>query len=128
MARVAKGLKSGNIDHRLRQSDFSGDEVATGASWLGMPIADVQSLKGLLVVGSNLRKDHPLLAHRVRFAADHGGALYTVGAWQEDLLCKVAGQFALAPSQWATAAPRRATLKRSALCSTRISARSSPPT
>jgi len=102
-ARLAKGLKSANIDHRLRQSDFAGDAVAAGAPWLGMPIADVQSLKGLLVVGSNLRKDHPLLAHRVRHAANRGGALYTLAAWREDLLCKVAGQFVLPPSQWETA-------------------------
>ena len=102
-ARLAKGLKSANIDHRLRQSDFAGDAVATGAPWLGLPIADVQTLKGLLVVGSNLRKDHPLLAHRVRFAAGHGGAVFTLGAWREDLLCRVAGQFALPPSQWESA-------------------------
>jgi len=102
-ARLAKGLKSGNVDHRLRQSDFAGDAVAAGAPWLGMPIADVQSLKGLLVVGSNLRKDHPLLAHRVRFAAEHGAALYTLAAWREDLLCAAAGQFALPPSQWEAA-------------------------
>jgi len=100
---LAKGLKSGNVDHRLRQSDFAADEVATGASWLGMSIADVQGLKGLLVVGSNLRKDHPLLAHRIRHAADHGGALFALGSWREELLCNVAGQFALPPSQWETA-------------------------
>jgi NADH-quinone oxidoreductase subunit G len=102
-ARLAKGLKSGNVDHRLRQSDFGGDDVATGAAWLGMPIASVQDLRGLLVVGSNLRKDHPLLAHRVRYAAGHGCALYTLAAWREDVLCPVADQFALPPSQWETA-------------------------
>ena len=102
-ARLAKGLKSGNVDHRLRQSDFAGDDVATGAAWLGMPIASVQDLRGLLVVGSNLRKDHPLLAHRVRYAAGHGCALYTLAAWREDVLCPVADQFALPPSQWETA-------------------------
>jgi len=102
-ARLAKGLKGGNVDHRLRQSDFAGDDVATGAAWLGMPIASVQDLRGLLVVGSNLRKDHPLLAHRVRYAAGHGCALYTLAAWREDVLCPVADQFALPPSQWETA-------------------------
>ena len=102
-ARLAKGLKSANIDHRLRQSDFAGDEVAAGAPWLGMPIADVQGLKGLLIVGSNLRKDHPLLAHRVRAAAGAGAAVHTLGAWREDLLCQVAGQLALPPSQWESA-------------------------
>jgi len=102
-ARLAKGLKSPNIDFRLRQSDFAADGVASGVPWLGMPIAEVEALRGLLLVGSNLRKDHPLLAHRVRVAAGRGCALHTLGAWQEDLLCPVAGQVALPPSQWESA-------------------------
>jgi NADH-quinone oxidoreductase subunit G len=102
-SRLAKGLKSGHIDHRLRHSDFAADDVASGASWLGMTIAAVQDLKALLVIGSNLRKDHPLLAHRVRAAVGRSAALYTLGAWQEDMLCSVAGQYAVPPSQWESA-------------------------
>ncbi|MBU3694573.1 MAG: NADH-quinone oxidoreductase subunit G, partial [Rhodocyclaceae bacterium] len=102
-ARLARGTGSANIDFRLRQSDFAADGVAAGAPWLGMPIAEVQGLKGLLIVGSNLRKDHPLLAHRVRAAAGRGAAIHTLGAWREELLCPVAGQAMLPPSQWETA-------------------------
>jgi len=102
-ARLAKGLKSANIDFRLRQSDFAADGVAAGVPWLGMAIAEVEHLKGLLLVGGNLRKDHPLLAHRVRVAAGSGAAVHTLGAWREDLLCPVAGQVALPPSRWETA-------------------------
>jgi NADH-quinone oxidoreductase subunit G len=87
----------------LRHSDFAADDVASGASWLGMTIAAVQDLKALLVIGSNLRKDHPLLAHRVRAAVGRSAALYTLGAWQEDMLCSVAGQYAVPPSQWESA-------------------------
>ncbi len=101
--RLAKGVKSGHVDHRLRHADFAADDVASGAPWLGMTIAAVQDLKALLVIGSNLRKDHPLLAHRVRAAAGRGAALYTLGAWREDVLCSVAGQYALPPSQWESA-------------------------
>ena len=57
-----RALGSGNVDFRLRQSDFSQDGKAAGAPWLGMPIADIDQLDRVLVVGSQLRKDHPLIA------------------------------------------------------------------
>ena len=64
-ARLARGLGSANIDHRLRQRDLR----AAAAPGLGMPLAGVESLSGLLVIGSHLRAELPLLAHRVRKAA-----------------------------------------------------------
>ncbi len=70
--RLARGLKSHNIDHRLRQRDFrdaAADPVFPG---LGMPIAAIEELDALLVIGSNLRREAPLLAHRVRKAARRG--------------------------------------------------------
>jgi NADH-quinone oxidoreductase subunit G len=56
----ACGSGGDNIDFRLRQSDFSGNGHAAGIPWLGMPVADLGSLDRVLVVGSFLRKDHPL--------------------------------------------------------------------
>ncbi len=68
-SRLARGLGSAHIDHRLRQRDFRGDAVGAAPVGLGMPIAAVESLSGLLVIGSHLRAELPLLAHRVRKAA-----------------------------------------------------------
>ncbi len=71
-ARLARGLGTHNIDHRLRQRDFrdqSSDPLFPG---LGMPIAATDDLTGLLVIGSNLRREVPILAHRVRKAARRG--------------------------------------------------------
>jgi NADH-quinone oxidoreductase subunit G len=71
--RIARGLGSGNIDCRLRQRDFRDQQADPLFTGLGMRIADVDSLQGLLVIGSNLRRELPLLAHRVRKAARRGG-------------------------------------------------------
>ena len=103
MARLARSLGSDNVDHRLRQTDFAADAVAKGTPWLGLPVSAVSGLKGLFLVGSTLRKEQPLLAHRVRFAANHGCALHTLSAYREELLCSVAGQEVLAPSAWESA-------------------------
>src|SRR5688572_15282701 len=55
-------------DFRLRHADFSADGKREGIPWLGMPIAELGRLDRVLIVGSFLRKDHPLLAHRLRQA------------------------------------------------------------
>jgi NADH-quinone oxidoreductase subunit G len=74
LAQVARGIGCGNIDHRLRQLDFRGQEHEGAYPHLGLKIAEVEKLEGVLVVGSNLRHEMPLLAHRIRKAAVKGGA------------------------------------------------------
>jgi NADH-quinone oxidoreductase subunit G len=70
--RIARGLGSGNIDSRLRQRDFRDQGADPLYPNLGLRIADVDALQGLLVVGCNLRREMPILAHRVRKAARRG--------------------------------------------------------
>ena len=68
-AQIARGLGSQNIDHRLRQLDFRDQENDAAFPSLGLSIAEVERLDGVLVIGSNLRHEMPLLAHRIRKAA-----------------------------------------------------------
>ena len=72
---LVRGLGSQNIDHRLRHTDFTRGE---GVRWLGTSIASLSELQSVLVVGSNLRKDHPLFAQRIRQAARRGCAVTAV--------------------------------------------------
>jgi NADH-quinone oxidoreductase subunit G len=72
-ARIARGLGSDNVDHRLRRIDFrdqAGDPVAPS---LGCRIAELDSASAVLVVGSNIRKEVPIIAHRVRQGAVRRG-------------------------------------------------------
>jgi NADH-quinone oxidoreductase subunit G len=73
LAQIARGLGSANIDHRLRQLDFRAQERDAAFPGLGLKIADVERLDGVLVIGSNLRHEMPLLAHRIRKAAVRSG-------------------------------------------------------
>lgn len=74
-AQLTRALGSDNIDHRLRRTSF---EQAPGVRWLGTSIASLSTLQRVLVVGSNLRKDHPLFAQRIRQAVRKGGALSAI--------------------------------------------------
>jgi len=74
VGRIARGLGTANVDHRLRQLDFRGQESEAAFPNFGLPIAAVEQLEGLLVIGSNLRVEMPLMAHRIRKAAVKAGA------------------------------------------------------
>ncbi|KDB51788.1 NADH-quinone oxidoreductase subunit G [Sphaerotilus natans subsp. natans DSM 6575] len=98
LGQLVRGLGSQNIDHRLRQSDF---RLEAGAvRWLGLPIAELSSVDRALVIGSFLRKDHPLFAQRLRQAARHGAQVLRVGAQAEDWAMPVGAEIVAAPSQW----------------------------
>jgi NADH-quinone oxidoreductase subunit G len=73
--RLTRGLGSQNIDHRLRLRDFSDQSADALHPNLGMRVADVDHLNGLLVIGANLRREVPVLAHRVRKASLAGAAV-----------------------------------------------------
>jgi NADH-quinone oxidoreductase subunit G len=72
---LVRALGSRNIDYRLRHQEFAPVE---GVRWLGQPIAALSKLQGALIVGSNLRKDHPLFAQRIRQAARDGCAVSAI--------------------------------------------------
>ncbi|MBT9568075.1 MAG: NADH-quinone oxidoreductase subunit G, partial [Thiobacillus sp.] len=101
LQKLMRGLGSGNIDHRLRQSDFSLDDKAHGGFWLGMPVTYMSRLNRMLVVGSNLRKDHPLMAHRIRESVRWYGELNLINAADDEFLGKVHAKRIVAPSQLA---------------------------
>lgn len=97
LAKLVRGLGSDNIDHRLRHADFT---VGEGAQWLGMPIASLHTLDRVFVVGSFLRKDHPLFAQRIRQAARHGARVMSLHAVHDDWAMPVSSRLTAAPSDW----------------------------
>ena len=101
VSKLTRGLGSGNVDFRLRQSDFSADDRLAGVPWLGMKIADLSALDRVLVVGSTLRKDHPLIAQRLRQAAKRGTEINLINPVADDLLMRVAHQAIVAPAAMA---------------------------
>jgi NADH-quinone oxidoreductase subunit G len=74
---LMRGIGSDNIDYRSRHAEF---EQASGVRWLGTSIASLSALQRVLIVGSNLRKDHPLFAQRIRQATRKGCALSAINS------------------------------------------------
>ena len=99
LQKFMRGLGSGNVDFRLRQSDFSEDGKQVNAPWLGMPIAEINTRDRFLIIGSFLRKDHPLLAQRVRQAVKKGAQTNVVHSSDDDLLMPITNKCIVVPTE-----------------------------
>ena len=73
--KLTRALGSDNIDSRLKQVDFSDQLVAPRFPWLGQSIVDFEENQAALLIGSNLRKDQPIINHRLRKAALNGASV-----------------------------------------------------
>jgi NADH-quinone oxidoreductase subunit G len=103
LAKLVRGLGSDNVDHRLRHAQPADTAHVAGARWLGTSIASLSTLDRAFVVGSFLRKDHPLFALRLRHAAKRGAQVTSLHALADDWLLPVKAQLTAAPSAWVAA-------------------------
>jgi len=101
LQKVVRGLGSENIDFRLRQSDFALDHQVT--PWLGMSIVEFGQLNRAFIIGSFLRKDHPLLTARLRQSVKSGAKISLLHATDDDMLMPIANKIIAAPSNWLAA-------------------------
>ncbi len=99
-AQLVRGLGSDNIDSRLRHAQFVS---SPGVRWLGTSIASLSNLKRVLIVGSNLRKDHPLFAQRIRQSARKGCAVAAINSVAYDWAMPVAHSVTTPAAQWGQA-------------------------
>ena len=99
LQKMVRGLGSKQVETRLRQTDV---KAAAAAPWLGMPIAKINELDRILVIGSFLRKDQPVLAARIRTASKRALQVLRIDAGGDDWLIS-SGGICAAPSAWLNA-------------------------
>jgi len=95
--------KLGTADFRLRHSDFSADGKREGIPWLGMRIPELEKLDRVLVIGSFLRKESPLIAQRLRQAVKHRAQVHMLHCVDDDWLMPLASRKIVAPSELVSA-------------------------
>jgi len=96
--KLLRALGSPNVDHRLRQRDFSDQDAAPAYPCLGMPLAALQDLDGVLLIGANVRKDQPIIGHRIRKAAMAGGQIGIISSIDYELRFPVAAKAITGPA------------------------------
>ena len=97
--RIIRGVGSDNIDHRLRQCVNRDQNADPAYPNLGMSIAAVEHLDALLLIGCNLRREVPMLAHRVRKAAVRGARIAFLNPAHFDYQFPVASYLQAAPAR-----------------------------
>jgi NADH-quinone oxidoreductase subunit G len=95
LARLAGALGTGNLDHRIAQHDLSDGALAEAA---GLPVEAIDGADRVLIVGSNLRHEVPLLHQRVRKAFRAGATVHVVNPVDFDFAFDVAGHHVVAPA------------------------------
>jgi NADH-quinone oxidoreductase subunit G len=103
LAKLTRALGSQSVDVRTRHADFGNTAPGGKARWLGTSIASLSQLDRAFVIGSFLRKDHPLLAQRLRQAARRGAQVSSLHAVHDDWALPVSHRLTAAPSAWVDA-------------------------
>lgn len=98
LQKLMRSLGSHNVDHRLRQLDFNAQEGMPRYPALGTAIAELEQLEAGLLIGSCIRKDQPILAHRLRKAALNGANIMAVNAIDYDMNFPLAESIITAPA------------------------------
>ena len=96
---LVRGVGGANLDHRLRQSDFSDQDEAPAWPWLGMALADLEGADAVLLVGSNVRKEQPLAGLRLRKAALAGASVLVVNSVDHAFNFDLAGRIVVSPDR-----------------------------
>ena len=98
LQKLTRALGSGSIDFRPRRRDFSTDGKLAGVPWLGLRLSEIKDLDGALVVGSFLRKDHPLFAQRLRQLGKKWGKVSLLSVGGDDPLIRLHAQLTVSPA------------------------------
>ncbi len=101
LQKLMRGIGTNNIDHRLRQQDFSDQDIAPLYPALGQDIAELEQLDAALLVGSWIRKDQPIAAHRLRKAALRGANIMAVNALDYEFNFPLSENLVSAPANMA---------------------------
>lgn len=99
LQKLTRGLGSGSIDFRPRRCDFTADGKLAGIPWLGLKLSEIKNLDSVLVVGSFLRKDHPLFAQRLRQLAKKSGKVSLISVTGDDPLIKLHSRITVSPAE-----------------------------
>ncbi|MFM7460937.1 MAG: molybdopterin-dependent oxidoreductase, partial [Burkholderiales bacterium] len=103
LGKLSRSLGAKPLTTRHRQRDAAVFGKAIGAQWLGTSLTNIGNLQSILLLGSTLRKEQPLLATRFRAAAKRGAHLNVLHSVDSDLLMRVANKSIVKPENLAAA-------------------------
>jgi NADH-quinone oxidoreductase subunit G len=101
LQKLIRAIGSKNIDSRLKQSDFSDQNEAPAFPYIGESIAEMENIQAALLIGSNVRKEQPIINHRLRKAVLHGALVMAINSVDYDFNFPVEAKSIIAPDKMA---------------------------
>jgi NADH-quinone oxidoreductase subunit G len=99
LQKLMRGLGIYNLDYRLNQNDFQLDGKQQGCNYFEGDLSALENSQSILVIGSNLRFEMPLVAQRIRKAVNRNATLNIINVIKENVLCAVNQQITCDPRQ-----------------------------
>ncbi len=99
LQKFARDIGANNIDTRLRQADFSDQDSVSQFPYLGQAVSEFETLQSALLIGSNVRKEQPIINHRLRKSALKGAAVMLLNPVDYDFNYPLAAKSIVTPAQ-----------------------------
>jgi NADH-quinone oxidoreductase subunit G len=103
LQKMIRALGSSNVDHRLTQQDFSDQAAFPAFPGFKTPIADIDTLDAVLLVGTNLRFEAPLVANRLQKAAVDGARVMAINAADHPFVFTLQEKITVSPAAFVDA-------------------------
>ena len=100
LQKFVRGIGCNNIDHRLRHRDFTDQDAAPVFPWLGQSITDLEKCDAVLLIGSNVRKEQPIINHRLRKATMRGCKILVVNPLDYDFNFNTTAKIIVPPADF----------------------------
>ncbi len=100
LQKTFRQLGVNNIDHRTQQADFSDQDAMPLFPYLGQSIKSVEDNNSIFLVGSNIRLEQPMLAHRIRKAGLNGCEVFSLNPQEYDFHFVNQNTLSVAPQFW----------------------------
>ena len=99
LQKLMREIGTGNVDYRINQLDFTGQDAEPVFPWLGQSISDLEKNNAFLLIGSNVRGDQPIAGHRIRLAAQRGAKVMSVNQVDYDFNFPLSAKKIASPSK-----------------------------
>jgi len=99
LQKIIHGMGGRNIDHRLKQLDFSDDAHLPTRPTCAWQLDDLAKKDNIIIIGSHVRKDQPIVAHKIRKASLIGADIFAINSIDYDFHFDLTDKCIVAPSQ-----------------------------
>jgi len=99
LQKFIRALGSNNLDHRLKQLDFSNQEKFPYFTGLDINIDELDKMDFVFLIGSDIVKEQPVIAIKLRKIIKNGGKVFVLNPVNFNLYMNLTNKYIVNPSK-----------------------------